>query len=69
VIVGRDANGELLVEHTIAGKIYRDPVSNIRGAARGKAAITAAARPLYKDRYTIKLNEDAESNLVLDERY
>lgn len=69
VVVGKDANGQPIIEHTVGGNVYQDPINNIRGSKYGKAAVTVAARPRYQHIPQIKLNSSAISNFILDPQY
>lgn len=69
VVVGKDANDQPIIEHTVNGNVYQDPINNIRGSKYGKTVVTAAARPRYQHIPNIKLNSSATSNFSLDPQY
>lgn len=69
IIVGFDKNNKPIVEHTVGGSVFRDSIDKIKGSMYGKAQVTVAVRPNYKQISEIKLDTNAKSKFNVSEKY
>ena len=69
IIVGFDENNKPIVEHTVGGRVFRDSIDKIKGSMYGKAQVTVAVRPNYKQISEIKLDTNAKSKFNVSEKY
>ena len=69
IIVGFDKNNKPIVEHTVGGRVFRDSIDKIKGSMYGKAQVTVAVRPNYKQISEIKLDTNAKSKFNVSEKY